>query len=84
MHYVYLLKSLKDDWKYIGYTDNLRTRFDKHQNLEVKSTKAHAPFKLIYYEAYPNKSDARAREYKLKTHSQTKELLYKQLESSLK
>ena len=83
MHYIYLLSSTNKKWIYVGCTDDLKVRFKQHQNGEVKSTKAHRPFKLIYYEAYISKTDALAREYKIKNHSQTKELLYKQLEKSI-
>ena len=39
---------------------------------------------LSIYEAYLDKKDAREREYKLKHHSQTRELLYKQIETSIR
>ena len=83
MHYVYVLCGTAKQWTYVGCTDNLKTRYKQHCNGEVPSTKAHRPLKLTYYEAYLNKTDARAREYKIKNHSQTKELLYKQLEHSI-
>lgn len=83
MHYVYLLKSSKRSRIYIGTTDDLRTRFAQHQAGRVKLIKAYLPFKLIYYEAYASKTDARKREIELKSHNQKKELLFKQLTSSL-
>ena len=83
MHYVYVLCSTIKKWIYIGCTDDLRVRYKQHQNGEVFSTKAHRPLKLVYYESYLDKVDARSREYKLKNHSQTRELLYKQLEKSI-
>lgn len=83
MYYVYLLKSTRYDWKYIGVTADLRVRVRQHNSGEVFSTKARAPYRLIYYEAYASKADARAREYRLKHHSQAKELLLAQVASSL-
>ncbi|MFZ5391153.1 MAG: GIY-YIG nuclease family protein [Patescibacteria group bacterium] len=83
MHYVYLIRSLHHNWTYIGCTDNLRQRFKRHLNKEVRSTKYYAPFKLVYYEAYSSKIDARAREFKLKHHSQTKELLMYSIKNSI-
>ena len=83
MHYVYLLKSTKQNWTYIGCTDNLERRFTQHQRGEVRSTAFYTPLKLVYYEAYSSKTDARSREIKLKKHSQTKELLLNQLSNSL-
>ncbi|MEK9181049.1 MAG: GIY-YIG nuclease family protein [Patescibacteria group bacterium] len=83
MHYVYVLCSTIKRWIYIGCADDLKVRFKQHQNGEVSSTKAYRPYILPYYEAYKSKADARAREYKLKHHSQTRELLYKQIENSI-
>ena len=84
MYYVYLIKSLNKNWVYIGSTDDLRKRFREHDLGLVKSTKAYRPFRLIYYEAYENKIDARKKEIELKKHGQKKEILFKQIENSLK
>ncbi len=67
MYYVYVLKSLKDNKFYTGYTDNLKRRFNDHNNGKVDSTKHRKPFMLIYYESYLNQQDATAREKYLKT-----------------
>ena len=67
MFYVYILKSLKDDKLYIGYSANLQKRIREHQGGEVKSTKPRRPFELIFYEAYKNKKDAKRREKYFKT-----------------
>jgi putative endonuclease len=66
-YYVYLLQSRKDNKLYTGCTNDLRKRFKQHNDGEVFSTKNRGPFKLIYYEACINKSDAFAREKYLKT-----------------
>ena len=66
MYYVYILLSLKDGRLYIGYTDNLKIRFNKHQRGFVKATKFRRPLKLIYHECYLSKSDAKQRELYLK------------------
>lgn len=66
MYYVYILFSLKDKKLYIGFTKNLKKRFLKHRNGEVKSTKNRKPLKLIYYEAYLKEIDAKRREKYLK------------------
>ena len=55
-YYVYILLSLKDGKKYTGYTKYLPSRFEQHQNGEVKSTKHRRPFVLIYFEACLNKT----------------------------
>jgi len=64
--YVYLLQSITDKKYYIGHTDNLKIRFSKHNKGLVKSTKRRKPFKLIGFEEYNTRSEARWREYNLK------------------
>lgn len=59
MYYTYVLQSLKNAKYYVGYTDDLKRRFQEHNGLQGGSyTKNNAPFKLIFYEAYLNKKDA--------------------------
>lgn len=82
MYYVYVLQSKKDTNIYIGYTDNLKIRFKKHNSGLVKSTKSRIPFELVYYESYKNKKDATQRELFLKTHQQ-RDLLKERLKYSL-
>ena len=67
MYYVYVLKSLKDNNLYTGYSDNLKRRFIEHNSGDVDATKYRTPFILIYYEAYRNQQDATTREKYLKT-----------------
>ena len=67
-YYVYVLKSLKDNKHYAGYTQNLYLRFEQHQNGEVESTKYRRPLQLIYFEACLNREDALRREKYFKTH----------------
>lgn len=67
MQYVYVLKSSIDGKNYVGYTKNLKLRFELHQNGRVASTKDRRPLKLIYYEACINQQDATHREKYLKT-----------------
>lgn len=71
MYYVYILKSLKDGKRYIGYTKNLKLRFETHQKGNVDSTKNRRPLELIYYEACLNQQDATHREKYLKTYNGT-------------
>lgn len=67
MWYVYIIRSVNHEWNYVGLTDNLKKRFELHNNGKVFSTKSHVPFSLMYYEAHNNKYDAAAREQFLKT-----------------
>ncbi len=68
MYYVYVLKSDKDNKNYVGYTKNLKLRFEQHKKGKVKSTKNRKPLKLIYYEVCLNQQDATHREKYLKTY----------------
>lgn len=66
-YYVYVLKSIKDQNWYTGYTNNLKKRLKKHKMGKVNSTKNRRPLELIYFEGCLNKSDALAREKYLKS-----------------
>jgi putative endonuclease len=67
MHYVYIIKSLKDNHIYVGHTNDLARRFKEHNSGLAESTKSRKPFKLLYYEACNLLPDAVKREKSLKT-----------------
>jgi putative endonuclease len=82
MYYTYVLRSEADNQFYVGYTKNLKLRFEKHNNGYIESTKNRRPLKLIYYEACLAQQDALRREKYLKTwHG--KQFLHKRLKSYL-
>ena len=58
---------MKDGDFYTGTTENLKLRFEQHNNGFVESTKDRRPFKLIYYEACLDQNDAAKREKYMKT-----------------
>ena len=66
MHYVYILLTNKRDF-YTGSTDDLKRRLKEHKLGKVGATKHKRPIKLIHYEAYLLKTDAKRREKYLKT-----------------
>lgn len=68
MYYTYVLHSEKDGKLYVGFTKDLKQRFELHNKGRVDSTKDRRPLKLIYYEACNVKEDATKREKYLKTH----------------
>ena len=68
MYYTYVLRSLKDGKFYVGFTKDLKLRFEQHNNGLVESTKPRRPLILIYYEACLDKNDATRREKYLKTY----------------
>ena len=67
MYFVYLLQSNLDNSLYIGYTTNIKQRLGKHNSKQVLSTKNKAPWKLIFFEAFINRLDAKNREVYLKS-----------------
>lgn len=66
-YYVYILKSTKDKSLYIGYTSDLKKRLDEHNLGKNLATKPFIPYKLIFYEAFLNRVDAKNREEYLKS-----------------
>jgi len=66
-YYTYVLKSLKDGKLYTGWTDDLKSRLEKHNKGLVESTKTRLPFKLVYFEACLTREKAIKREKSLKT-----------------
>jgi len=82
MFYTYVLQSEIDHQFYVGYTKNLKLRFEKHNKGYIKSTKDRRPFQLIYYESCLSQKDALKREKYLKTFH-GKQFLHKRLKSYL-
>jgi len=68
IYYVYLIKTLKNyiNKTYVGYTNNLIDRLDKHNSgLGAKSTRGYK-WELIYKKRFYSKQKALSFEYKLK------------------
>ena len=68
MYYTYVLQSEIDTNFYVGFTKNLKLRFEQHSKGQVESTRDRRPLKLIYYEACLTQGDATKREKYLKTY----------------
>ena len=66
--YTYVLLSKKDNKMYLGYSEDLKSRFEQHEKGKVLSTKNRRPLILVYYEACLSKKDAMNREKYFKTH----------------
>jgi putative endonuclease len=68
VYYVYLIKTLDDYLKksYVGYTNDLSKRINKHNNNQgAKSTKGYK-WELVYKKRFYSKNKALSFEYKLK------------------
>jgi len=66
MYFVYVLFSLKDRKLYVGFSEDVKLRFEQHQSGRVVSTRERLPLKLVYFEAYPTEHEAKRREKYLK------------------
>ena len=79
-YYVYMLKSVSSvkSKSYVGYTNNLKIRLEKHNsNKGAKSTKGYK-WLLIYNKKFKSKSEAMSYEYKLKKNrNKRKQILEK-------
>ena len=76
-YYVYMLKCISFGIKksYVGYTNNLQLRLEKHNsNKGAKSTKGHK-WILIFKKTFKNKSKAMSFEYKLKKNRKERKLI---------
>lgn len=70
MAFVYVLRSLKNSYQYIGSTrQSLEERLTRHNSGHVASTKGKRPFILLHSESFDNYTDARKRELYFKSGS---------------
>jgi len=72
--YTYILKSIKDGRRYIGYTSNIATRLRFHNNGLNPSTKNRRPLELICFKSFATKSEAQKYERYLKSLKGGKQL----------
>ena len=59
---------MKDGNFYVGFTKDLKLRFEQHKKGQVESTKERRPLNLVYYEACLDQNDATKREKYLKSY----------------
>ncbi len=71
--FVYFLRSRKDSKFYIGQTNNIEERVERHNKGLIKSTKNRSPFDLVYTETYKTRREAMVREKYLKSIGGVKE-----------
>jgi putative endonuclease len=67
MYYVYAISSRTRKYIYVGMTNDLECRLSEHNQGYNKTTKAYRPFKLIYFEKFGKRIDARRKEKYLKS-----------------
>jgi putative endonuclease len=70
MHYVYIIQSESHpEERYVGYSADLKTRLNYHNNGKSPHTSKYLPWRLLFYSAFQNKQTALSFEAYLKSHS---------------
>lgn len=78
---VYILKSSKGRWYYVGSSNDLVRRLNEHNAGKVISTKNHSPLKLVFSKEFNTEKEARGYERKLKDKRVEKERIIRSIES---
>jgi len=65
-YFVYILRSLKEESYYVGSTQDLKSRLERHNQGRSKYTKPKLPWKLIYHEKHTDRSTAMKKEKEIK------------------
>ena len=69
--YTYLILT-ENSTLYCGYTDDPKSRFEKHKaGLAAKYTRANKPVKMVYLKEFETKSEALKEECRIKKLSRT-------------
>ncbi len=64
---VYVLQSVRDGNLYVGSTNNLTDRLQRHARGQVRSTRHRQPMKLLHVEEHSSRRSAMQRERHLKS-----------------
>jgi len=65
-YFVYILKGIRDGSYYVGSTQDLFSRIERHNQGRSKYTRNKRPWELLYSEEYPDRSAAIKREKEIK------------------
>ena len=66
MYYTYILQSETTGRYYTGSTSDVENRVSEHNTGETKSTRSGIPWKVVYVETYPTRSEAERKERQIK------------------
>jgi putative endonuclease len=66
MYKTYILESINHGRYYVGSTEDIDARIVKHNSGSVKFTKPFRPWRVVYTEDHPTRSDAYKRELEIK------------------
>jgi putative endonuclease len=67
MYIVYALISIRRDWIYVGFSDNIEDRINRHQKVYEKTTAPYRPFTVIQLACAFERIEARRLEKWYKT-----------------
>jgi len=67
-YFVYILQSEKNKTYYVGSTQNLIERLERHNQGRSEHTKLLRPWSLVHFEEAPDRSSAVKRENEIKAH----------------
>ena len=74
---VYVLKSVVNNWFYVGLSQDKTIRLDQHNKGKVRSTRKFKPFIIIYSKKFTSRLEARDFEKFLKIRFNKEKLLKK-------
>jgi len=77
MFFTYVIQSTSTSRLYIGQTNDLQARINKHNSDKNFSTKNKGPWKLVFFKEFLLRKDAMAFEKKLKSFKNSTYLLNK-------
>ena len=66
-HFVYIIESLKDGTYYVGSTQDIGKRLERHNQGRSTYTKVKKPWKLVFSEEHIDRSRAIIREKEIKS-----------------
>ncbi len=66
-YYVYVLRSIRFERNYVGFSSDVEKRLKEHNGGKTKSTKGYRPWRILFYEEFSTKKEALDREKYLKS-----------------
>jgi putative endonuclease len=72
MYRVYILQSERNGSYYVGYSEDVVRRLEQHNAGKVKATGYRRPYRLVYQETCLTETEARQREYYIKSQKSRK------------
>ena len=67
MFFTYILQSQKSGKFYIGHTQDMESRLNRHNQGMVKATRNKGPWVIVYIESFETKIEANHRELEVKS-----------------